>query len=86
MAKAHEPGHVNVASVHDVKTASLQAKMVQKGGIVHTRTCDLDESGNVASKVEQCVRLDTRTALVSGAQSNKLRHKSMVVESIAYTP
>jgi hypothetical protein len=63
MAKAHEPGHVNVASVHDVNTAGLQAKMVQKGGIVNTRTCDLNEGWNIAAKVEQRVHFDTRTAL-----------------------
>ena len=45
------------------KTAGLQAKMVQKGGIVHTRTCDLNEGWNVAAKVEQRVHFDTRTAL-----------------------
>ena len=62
MAKAHEPGHMNVASVHDVKTAGLQAKMIQKGGIVNTRTCDLKEGWNIAAKVEQRVHFDTRTA------------------------
>jgi hypothetical protein len=45
------------------KTAGFQAKMVQKGGIVNTRTCDLNEGWNIAAKVEQRVHFDTRTTL-----------------------
>jgi len=49
---------VDVASVHHVELTQLQVQDVQQIDPVHLTVADVDEGGNRAPEVQQCVQLD----------------------------
>jgi hypothetical protein len=76
---------VDVASVHYIKRPWLQNQDVQHIDLVHLAVADVNECGNRAPEVQQCVQLDGCLGFAKRRPLEQLRHRSMVVASNAET-
>ena len=61
----------------------LQEQNVQHIDLVHLAVADMDEGGNRPPEVQQCVQLDGWLGFANGANSNRLKHRTMEVASNA---
>ena len=55
-----QPVEVEVATIHDVKRPGLGNDLIENIHIVQLAIADVDEAGNIAAQVEQCMQLDRR--------------------------
>jgi len=55
-----EAGEIDVTAIHDVEGARLDGQMIERLDIVHFPVGNMDETGNVATQVDQRVEFDGR--------------------------
>src|ERR1700746_137280 len=60
LGEAMEALAVQEATIHDVEGAGLRPQVVEDVDLVHLAITDVNECGNVAAQIEQCVQLDGR--------------------------
>lgn len=53
-----QSGEVEITAIHDVERPSFGNNLVENVHIVQLAIADVDEAGNVAAQVEQCMQLD----------------------------
>jgi hypothetical protein len=51
---------IQIAPIHDVESASFEGQDVEHIDIAHVAIADVNEAGNGATQVQQCVQLDSR--------------------------
>ena len=83
LVKAIQAREVEIAAVHHVERARLGDQEVEDVDIVQFAVGNVDETGNIAAKIEQRVQLDRPLGGAKRAHGNSARHRSMVVESNA---
>ena len=74
---------VKVAPIHDIEGPGLDGQDIQNVDIVHLAVANVNEAGDAAAQIQQRVQLDGPLVERNGAQSNRLRHRSIVLESSA---
>ena len=60
LMQAMQPGEIEIAAIHDVERPSLGNDLVENVHIVQLAIADMDETGDVATQVEQRMQLDRR--------------------------
>jgi len=81
-----EPAKIHIASVQHIKTFRFIGYYIQEVDVMHGSIRKVYKGGNVGLYFEEGMYPYRCFGLcVNFAHQNTLRHKSMVVESIAYT-
>jgi len=57
---------IHISPVHDVKSSRLQSDEVESIDVVKLAVGDVNERGDVASQVQQCMQFDGRFAFAEG--------------------
>ena len=58
VVEAIEAFEVEEATIHDVESARLGQQLVEDVDLVHLAITDVNEGGDVAAQIEQCMQLD----------------------------
>jgi hypothetical protein len=57
--KAEESGKIDIASIHDVVSARFDREVIESFDIVHFSVGNMDKTGNVATQIDQSMKLDS---------------------------